>query len=322
MSDRPVSGKPAPRPVGVAVLTFRRPDHARMIVPALDEAMAEVRDGRAMRLIVVDNDPDAGARRVITAAAGDAVHEVVYVHEPAPGIAAARNAALSACREDALVFIDDDERPEPGWLPALIDTWERTGAEAVVGPVLPRFQVEPPEWIIQGGWFDHGRRRTGALVGAAATNNLLLDTRFLVRHGLRFDDAFGLTGGEDTMLTRALVRDGGSIVWCDEAVVRDEVPASRLTSTWLRHRAYRSGNTSVIVDVALARQVGALTAGRVRVRGAGTGVMRVCVGATMIAAARLRHSPRAHTRAVRVFERGRGMLAASCGRSFLEYERR
>ena len=72
-------------------------------------------------MLVVDNDPAASARSACTG-----FHPAVrYVHEPRPGIAAARSRALREAGEhDVLVFIDDDERPSAGWLRSLLDTFE------------------------------------------------------------------------------------------------------------------------------------------------------------------------------------------------------
>ena len=53
--------------------------------------------------------------------AAEAPFPVRYVHEPAAGVANARNAALAAARGDLIAFLDDDEEAAPGWLAALID---------------------------------------------------------------------------------------------------------------------------------------------------------------------------------------------------------
>src|SRR3954469_16278179 len=71
--------------VVVAVLTYRRTDRLAGLLPQLVQQAAAV--GAAV--LVVDNDPEASARPV---AAGSPVR---YVHEPRPGIAAARNRALA-----------------------------------------------------------------------------------------------------------------------------------------------------------------------------------------------------------------------------------
>ena len=82
----------------------------------------------------------------------------------------------------------------------------------------------------------------------AATNNLLLDLGRIRALGLEFDERFGLSGGSDTLFTRPLVARGGRMVWCDEAMVVDNVPAGRLTRDWVLRRALRSGNSASRVE--------------------------------------------------------------------------
>jgi len=125
-----------------------------------------------------------------------------YVIEERPGVAAVRNRALDETGgRDLLVFIDDDEEPEPGWLAALVGLWASTGCQAVAGPVIPAYEVEPEAWVRQGEFFVRRTWPTGTVRPVAASNCLLLDLGFVRRAGLRFDEAFGATGGEDTLFT-------------------------------------------------------------------------------------------------------------------------
>ncbi|RZI88301.1 MAG: glycosyltransferase, partial [Microbacterium sp.] len=114
----------------MAVPTFRRPQAIEAAVRAslpqvngLEEATA----GRARAtLLVVDNDPDASARDLVEGLG------VRYVHEPRPGIAAVRNRAIvEAGDATAVVFIDDDEVPEPGWLKELTEQYFSRGKYGV-----------------------------------------------------------------------------------------------------------------------------------------------------------------------------------------------
>jgi succinoglycan biosynthesis protein ExoM len=258
MGDQPFAGAAElPRAV-VAVLTFRRPEGLASVLPPLVEQvqLAPV----SGHVLVVDNDPAASARETV---GGWADRGVVYAHEPRPGIAAARNRALELAGEaDVVVFIDDDEVPTEGWLGALVGQWQQHRVAAVAGPVLSRFDAPVDPWITAGDFFARPRRSTGTRLQGAATNNLLLDLSRLRASGIRFDDAFGLTGGSDTMLTHALVQRGEEIVWCDEAVVVEDVPSSRTTRWWVLRRSFRAG--TVWSRVALA--LGGGRAGRLRRR--------------------------------------------------------
>jgi succinoglycan biosynthesis protein ExoM len=240
-----LSTAPAPSPAGpgrrsritVAVLTYQRPDGIARILPQLLEQADSVTP-RA-EVLVIDNDPAASARPL-----ADATDGVRYVHEPQPGIAAARNRALAETSDiDAVVFVDDDEEPSADWLAALVAVWRRTGPAAVTGPVEPEFAAPPSRWLLACGRFDRRRTTTGTVMRSAASNNLLLDRAAIERLDLRFDDSFGLTGGEDTAFTRELVQRGGLIVWCDEAPVRDHVPAERMSRSWVLRREFRSGTS-------------------------------------------------------------------------------
>ena len=214
--------------------------------PEGDAAGAADVDGVAGRgvsdveVLVIDNDAQGTGREAALAAAADAGVPVRssaeapeepggvglrYVVEERPGVAAVRNRALDETGgRDLLVFIDDDEEPEPGWLAALVGLWASTGCQAVAGPVIPVYEVEPEAWVRQGEFFVRRTWPTGTVRPVAASNCLLLDLGFVRRAGLRFDEAFGATGGEDTLFTRRLSAAGGVIRWCDEARVRDHVP--------------------------------------------------------------------------------------------------
>ncbi len=234
--------------VTVAVLTFRRPAGLARVLPhLLDQAAAleSTAHVSSVEVLVVDNDPAASARAFVESARpADGHRGAHYLHEPSPGIAPARNAALAASDgSEALVFIDDDEVPLPGWLAELVACWQRSAPAAVSGPVEPAFDAPADAWIRASGRFERRVRPTGSVVRGAATNNLLLDLAAVRDLDLRFDESFGLTGGEDTAFTHELVRRGARIVWCDEAVVREHIPAERSTRDWVLRREFRSGNS-------------------------------------------------------------------------------
>lgn len=234
--------------VTVAVVTYRRTDLLRRLLPALVEQAASVEHPTSV--LVVDNDPLSSAKDV---AAGFLKDGVVYVVEPTPGIAAARNRAIDeSTAARFLVFIDDDECPADGWLLALLNTRSQFACSAVVGPVVSTFEASPSPWVEGSQMFDTTERATGTIVEGAATNNLLLDLVDLRRNGLRFDERFGLTGGSDSMLTRRMSSQGLQIRWCAEARVTELVPSHRATRRWVLSRTLRTSNAWSRVVLALS----------------------------------------------------------------------
>ncbi|MCU1549204.1 MAG: hypothetical protein JWO29_2155, partial [Arthrobacter sp.] len=272
----------------IAVLTYRRPEDIALALPRL-VAQASAggtgsSDQRQATVLVIDNDPAASARPIVDQLAETLPPGLVrYVHEPKPGIAAARNRALMEAASSArLVFIDDDEVPSEHWLAQLVELQRSTGAAAVVGPVISEYEHEPEPWIEAGRFFRRRRLASGSRLDVAATNNLLLDLHQIRAMQLRFDERFGLSGGSDTLFTRQLVQRGGAMLWCDEAVVVDRVPAPRLTRSWVLRRALRSGNSAARVSLELAGD----SRSRLAARGVSlaSGTVRLLGGSARVAA--------------------------------------
>ncbi|MEW1957306.1 glycosyltransferase family A protein [Kineococcus sp. NPDC059986] len=326
--------------VVVAVLTYRRPDDLTDLLPRLRaQASAAL---LPVEVLVVDNDPAASAREIVEAAAAVPGAPLRHVHEPRPGIAAARNRALveadapgtpvthggpQVTPVDLLVFLDDDERPGDGWLDALLAEHGRNAPSGrlagVVGPVVSTFEGPLDPWIDAGGFFTRRRLPTGTPVEVAATNNLLLDLRVLraagVDPGSAFDERFGLSGGSDTLFTRSLTGAGLRLVWCDEALVTDVVPAARATREWVLRRALRSGNSWSRTSLALAGRPARRWRRRVGLTAAG--VLRAGVGGAGVVAGTVLRRPRWHARGARAAARGIGMAGGAWGWTYAEYVR-
>jgi len=309
------------RTLTIAVLTYRRPETLRMSLPSI---LQQVRDINAdttaritARLLVIDNDPAQSARGVVEEVVAGGGH---YVLEPEPGISAGRNRALDwAGDDDLLIFIDDDEEPQPGWLRALVDTWRDTQAAAVMGRVVSVFHSTVDPWVAAGDFFRRPRMPTGTQINVAAAGNLLLDLGQVRQSGARFDSRLGLSGGEDNLFSRQLVQHGGRMVWCDESVAHDIVPPDRVTRDWLLKRAWSHGNTASVIELYLAH--GPTARLTVKIRAVSSGMVRVAGGYGRYALGRVIGSARHEARGLRTARRGAGMIAASAGRVYEEYSR-
>ena len=338
--SRPTTHAPDPDPdpdrespvrVVLAVATYRREALLAGLLPLLDAQAASLarpgspRDDTTAQdgpppaptctILVVDNDPQASAREA--AASVETTTPLRYVHEPTPGLAPARNRMIQEAGEaDLLALVDDDEQPEDGWLPALVDTWHATGAAAVTGPVVSVPEGPLDEWLRGTRLFARASHPTGSDRPGLATNNLLLDLAQVRACGLVFDERFSLSGGEDSMFGQDLARRGLRIVWCDEAVVTESVPMSRLTRAWVLTRGRRFGESWARARV-LDRPGGVALRGRLALRGAATWA----VGAGGALLARMRRDEGARGAAEFRAAGGVGMVRAALGFVHDEYAR-
>lgn len=239
----------------VAALTYRRP---AQLAGLLDGLAALTQPDGDVGFLVVDNDAAGSAAPVIDSARARFGDRLQYCVEPEPGIPAARNRALAeaaARGAPLLCFIDDDVRPDPGWLRALLACRERSRAAIVFGAV--RFERAAPA----AGWW---RRRIAAgiaargrvleryaarhaargLVVTGATSNCVIDVDWAARHGVRFDPAMRESGGSDTAFREAVRAHGGDVAWCADAVVYEQLPLERLSLRYQLRRAISHGMTT------------------------------------------------------------------------------
>jgi succinoglycan biosynthesis protein ExoM len=229
----------------IVIPTYCRPaDLARAIASVL----AQQRVATSFEIVVIDNDPDGSARPLVDRLAAQAAVPIRYVHEPRPGISHARNTGVASAAGRYLAFLDDDEEADPDWLALFLDTLQKFGADAVVGPVLPRFP--------QGATIDAYRRRvytrdarvpTGTPLLRWNIGNSIFDKARCFVEAEPFLPRLGRTGGEDTVFLRQLTRRGGRMVWCAEAVARESVPTDRLEPDYLLRRAFRGAQTTTFV---------------------------------------------------------------------------
>jgi GT2 family glycosyltransferase len=262
----------------VGILTYRRPDSLIRTLESLrglgrssgpagsgaDEtdgtpASADIGSSRTVgagrtieEVVVIDNDREPSAREAVDhLVASGYPHRIRYVHEPRPGLAAARNRALDEAGARVLVFIDDDEVATPGWPEGLLDTMERTGAGLVGGPVRTVFTRAPAPWVTAGGFFDRAEPADRSAQSWLRSGNLAIDLDAVRPTGVRFDPAFGFSGGEDVAFSRGVCRAGLDLRWSATAVVEEAVGPERASLRWLVRRELTSTTNWVRVERAL-----------------------------------------------------------------------
>jgi succinoglycan biosynthesis protein ExoM len=252
------------RTIALLIATRRRPESLSKLLDALARDYGDRAD---VGLVVVDNDSAGSAAATVETYRQHFTGRVSYTLEPREGYATVRNAAvLAAGATDDLVFIDDDELPESGWLDALLDAKDRYDADVVAGPAIPVFPHDAPRWLIDSGVFTReiSKLPSGTTMRYCATRNTLMTraTFDLVPGG--FDQRFDRSGGEDSDFFFRAARAGARIVWTNEAVVREPIERERLTLAWVLRRATRVGRTRATIDVELAGGPGAVASRAVK----------------------------------------------------------
>ncbi|TCC58242.1 glycosyltransferase [Kribbella pittospori] len=241
--------------VAIAVITFRRPALLHALLTSLQAQELPAEFDYGIRIVVVDNDADGSAARVLEEFGEGTPYPIESVVEAEPGIPFARERSVELCwNDDALIFVDDDEVAPPGWLASLLRAWEATGADVVTGPVKGNLPDGAPPWNKYSDVHDStGRHATGEDLRKAYTNNTLVSRRVYHTVTPGFHPAFRYTGSSDLHFFLRVHRAGFRIVWCEEAVIFEDVPAGRTTLSWLVRRAFRSGSGDTISRLLIRR---------------------------------------------------------------------
>ena len=204
---------PPPAPLASVVVPTRdRVDQLRDCLAALSRQSAP-----CYEVVVVD---DASADPAAVAAVVGAERGVRLVRGEGRGPAAARNLGARHATAPVVCFTDDDCRPEPGWLAAILAR-VAAGAEAVAGPMLTGESTNVyaiASQTITNHLSDASFDPATGSVGFAPTSNVAC--RIELHRVEPFDERFPLAAGEDREWCERLagrgvtiVRDHGARVW-------------------------------------------------------------------------------------------------------------
>ncbi|WP_158746785.1 glycosyltransferase family 2 protein [Acidisphaera sp. L21] len=237
-------------------------DRLALLERTLRACFSQAAAGIAWEIVVADNHPDRLAAPMLAGLNSP----VPLRHVPAGerNIALARNRGVAAAKGSLIAFVDDDEAPEPGWLTAHVACLRRTGADASFGPKYPVFEGgRAPDWDPDGKfyttdfdlppdteirplqWWPPQARGLG-------TGNSMLRRYTCLAGDTPFDEVFGRSGGEDSMLLLGLAKEGRRFMWCPDAKVIEFNEASRLSPAYMAARVRRSGRHSTAVRLAIS----------------------------------------------------------------------
>lgn len=226
--------------VSVLVPTQRRPEP---LGRALRSLLLQDFDPTEFELIVVDNDPAASARDPVARLATQASFPVVYLHEPRPGVASARNAAMARTRAPFVAFLDDDEEAPRGWLRALTRAQAAFDADVVFGPVRA---IAPESAGSRRPYLERFFSRVGPPFACVIDKPYGCGGSLLRRAALScpeapFSPAQNRFGGEDDLLFAEMRTRGARFAWAPDAFVLEHPAAERLTLRYALRRAFAYG---------------------------------------------------------------------------------
>lgn len=236
----------------VAFCTYKRADRLEKLVAAL---RAQACPGAFDILAVNNNSPDDTAS-ILERLATQPGAPLRCVTETAQGIVHARNRAIEeALTSDIMLFIDDDELPQPGLLAAAYDAIANEGAGCVGGRIDVDFSEHGrPAWLEDDllgflGMGNYGVKPFWITSDSTPiwTGNAAYDMRlFRDDANLRFDERYNrkgtaVGGGEDVVLFQRLLKKGIRMRYRPDMAVLHEVDPWRLQRRYFLRLHHQAG---------------------------------------------------------------------------------
>lgn len=228
----------------VCIPAFRRPQRLKA---TLESLVAQATSHR-FAVVIVEND---AARCESVPVASDFLRSArlrgLCVVEHRQGNVHAINAAFETARENFprainLLMIDDDEIASAGWLQAMLQAAETSGADIVGGPVWPDFDDVMKRGLRHHPAFAPAYQSTGPVPVIYGSGNCLIRRSVFERLAEpSFDLRFNLLGGGDTDFFWRCREAGMKFHWVAEAVIDETVPDARTSLRWLVTRGLRIG---------------------------------------------------------------------------------
>jgi glycosyltransferase involved in cell wall biosynthesis len=226
--------------ISIIVPTQRRPAGLATAVRSTF-AQAGV-DLSRVELVVVDNDQVPSAQAAVAGFAGAAPFPVIYVHEPEPGVANARNAALARASGEFIAFLDDDEEAPPGWLAALLAVQATYDADVVFGPVRGRAPQEVAHRRYLERFFSReGPAAEGLIDHYYGCGDSLIRRSAMPGAQAPFSKDRNHIGGEDDLLFGQMKAAGARFAWAPAAWVWEDPAPQRLSLRYTIARAFAYG---------------------------------------------------------------------------------
>ncbi|WP_202334523.1 glycosyltransferase family 2 protein [Mesorhizobium sp. L-8-3] len=237
--------------VAVTVPTFRRPDQVLTTLASIRNQ----KTARRFAIVLIENDAEglAGARAATPLfERGDLPGLLIVAHQR--GNCSAYNAGWRTAlaefpRFRYIAVIDDDEIADHDWLEQLCGAAERLDAAIVGGPQIPVFPDAASEKWATHPVFAPPYRQSGPVKALYSSGNLLVSRDVLTRMEQPFLDLrFNFMGGGDSDFLSRAAEAGFRLAWCDEAKLRETIPARRLEADWVQARGLRNGVISTLVE--------------------------------------------------------------------------
>lgn len=239
----------------IALCTYNpKPLLLRRVVDAILPQMASRHD---VEFMVIDNNSSPSVQELGVLAG----LPLRILREPRQGLTAAREAAIANAQGELILFVDDDNILDPGYLDRVIESFADEKLGLLGGAIYPEYEAPPPKWFLEYENLIAIRRYPSSLRVTTAdfrhSDFFPVGAGFAVRRSLarsyvedcdrdiRIEGRKGaaLSSGEDIDLALYVLSQGYSLMVTGALRLLHVIPSGRVNEAYIRRLA-RSGLVS------------------------------------------------------------------------------
>jgi len=233
-------------------------NRAKYLAGALESLTKQTYPTNLFEVIVVDNGSSDNTKEIFTLYA-ERIQNLRYYYDETPGLHVGRHLGMRMAQSDILVYTDDDIEAFPTWLEAIAESFQNKEVVLVGGKNLPKFETDPPDWILKMWEKKHGQRILGYLsildLGDEKKEinplhifgcNFSIRKHILLEAGGFHPDAMPqelikYRGDGESHVSKYILRRSYKAIYQPKASVYHLVTSSRMTEEYFYKRAYNQG---------------------------------------------------------------------------------
>jgi len=234
-------------------------NRSKILFGTLESIAKQTLHSKLFEVIVVDNGSTDSTRDVVDSFTGQ-IPTLRYYYEGSPGLHVGRHKGLKEAKSNILVYADDDIEAFPTWLDAIAEAFEDKDVVLVGGKNLPKFEIEPPDWIMKM-WLDaHSEGNVLGFLSILDFGDSILrinadyvfGCNFSIRKSILIEaggfhpdampqELIRYRGDGESYVSRYLQEQGYITLYHPKASVYHFVSKERMTESYFCKRAYNQG---------------------------------------------------------------------------------
>lgn len=248
--------KETPPMISVIIPSYNR---ARMLGITIESFMNQDYPPDSFEIIIADNNSTDNTREVVADWQLKSAVPITYLFEQRQGVHYARNSAAKIATGNILYFTDDDMIADSKLLTEIVTVFSLDPlVGAATGRVLPKWEIEPPEWILKlcyNGWlsiFDQlgeGIKIEQYDLGVYSCHQAIRREAFFKSGGFNPESTYSdYIGDGETGLNNKLKDLGYKFGYNSKSLIYHMIPPSRMTQDYLNKRLANQGSADCYTE--------------------------------------------------------------------------